>query len=382
MFYTSAYLKRRTDRKNKPWQGALKYKDPETGEWQEVRKSFSDIEKRCDAQVALNKWRAEEEEKAQLINYGKRMSTAIKGYLDDQLALNQISIVTYQNSMRLAENSIFPLIGNLIFADATKFEIQELVNNLAKQYKPQTTRTIFAIVSKTYKDALRTGEVLRDPTKNVQLPRVIKDRINYLDENGRRKFIALVNEDCSFYLASMIAYYTGMRAGEICALQWNDIIFATNTIHVRNNAKEYKDKDGVIQIEISHPKTFKSRTIPLLPQLKTILLKVEEEKNPKAKDYVIDQRKPRLLCSNFQKWAQRQGLIGEAGKAITMHGLRHTFATLGVQSGMDIKSLSSILGHANTAMTLDTYASDDEQAKHLAMNSLNRLFEEQEGNDF
>lgn len=58
---------------------------------------------------------------------------------------------------------------------------------------------------------------------------------------------------------------------------------------------------------------------------------------------------------------------------MTMHGLRHTFATLGVQSGMDIKSLSSILGHSSAAMTLDIYASDDEQAKKLAMKRF-RLF--------
>ena len=383
MFYTGASLKRMLDRKGKPWRGTLQYKDPETQAWRQITKVFPDCQYKSEAKIALAEWQAEMEEKASLRDAGRTVELAIRSYLSNQRSLNKISLVTYQNSLRLAETIIFPMIGKKLFVDLTKADVQDFVNQLAQRgYKPSSSRTIFAIVSKTYKDAFRRDEVIKDPTKGVSLPREIKGQINYLGVDSRRKFLTLMRENNSFYLPSMIAFYTGMRAGEICALQWRDINLATETIRVTKTAKDYRTDSGKHEVEISNPKTPKSvRTIPLIGALKEILLKEAKATKPKGDDYVIGWRNPRLLCSSFQKWAIRNEVIGEAQKPITMHGLRHTFATIGVQSGMDIKSLSSILGHSSTAMTLDTYASDDEQAKRYAMNSLSRFYQTESEND-
>lgn len=383
MFYTGASVSRVADRKGKPWRGYLQYKDPETSKWRRKTKLFPQCKTKSEAKKALAEWQAEMEEKAALKNSGRTVEVAIRGYLKNQRHLNTISIVTYQNSLRLAETVIFPLIGQKLFVDLTKIEVQDFVNELASQgYKPSSSRTIFAIVSKAYKDAYKRDEVLRDPTKGIVLPRDIRGQINYLGIGGRRKFLTLMTEGCNFYLPTMIAYYTGMRAGEICALQWKDINLATRTIRITKTAKDYRTDSGRHEVEISNPKTPKSaRTIPIIDELRTILIAEAKRAKPKASDYVIEWRNPRLLCSSFQKWATRNEVIGEAGKPITMHGLRHTFATLGVQSGMDIKSLSSILGHSSTSMTLDTYASDDEQAKRFAMNTLSSFFADESSSD-
>lgn len=383
MFYSGASLKRMTDRKGKPWRGILQYKDPVTQKWRQITKVFPDCQTKSEAKVELAKWRQEKEEEATLRNRGRTVEVAICGFLANQRRLNTISRVTYQNSLRLAETIIFPLIGDRLFVEITKTDLQDFVNELAKgTYKSSSIRTIFSIVSKTYKDAYRRDEVLRDPTKGVVLPRTTNGSINYLDASGRRKFLLLMADDCSFYLPAMIAYYSGMRAGEICALQWKDINLATGTIRVNKTAKDYRTDSGKHEVEISSPKTPKSvRTIPIIQELKTILREEAERTKPKLTDYVVECRNPRLLCTSFQKWAKRNEVYGEAGKPITMHGLRHTFATLGVQSGMDIKSLSSILGHSSTAMTLDTYASDDEQAKRYAMSVLSGFFSDESGSD-
>lgn len=84
----------------------------------------------------------------------------------------------------------------------------------------------------------------------------------------------------------------------------------------------------------------------------------------------------------FKKWSSRNKLDSVLGKPITFHGLRHTFATLGVKSKMDIKSLASILGHKDAAMTLNIYASDDEQAKQINIQNLGNLFAEKQDSDF
>lgn len=383
MYYSGASLKRMNNRKGKPWRGVLQYKDPETQKWRQITKVFPDCLSKSEAKVELAKWREQKEEEAALRDSGRTVEVAIRGHLSNQKRLNTISLETYQNSLRLAETIIFPLIGRMPFIGLTKTDVQDFINELARKgYKPSSTRTIFAIVSKTYKEAYRRDEIISDPTKGVVLPRDIKGTINYLDIDSRRKFLSLMTKSCGFYLPAMIAYYTGMRAGEICALQWKDINLATKTIRVNKTAKDYRTDSGKHEVEISNPKTPKSvRTIPIIKELEEILSDEAKAKKPKLNDYVVEWRNPRLLCTSFLKWATRNEVIGEAGKPISMHGLRHTFATLGVASGMDIKSLSSILGHSSTAMTLDTYASDDEQAKQLAMSNLSALFQNESEND-
>lgn len=383
MFYTSASLKRMNNRKGKPWRGTLQYKDPLTKQWRQVTKVFPECKYKAEAKVALQAWREEMERKASVRDNTNSVEAAIMHYLDEQRALNKISIVTYQNSLRLARTNIFPAIGTIQFIDLASKDVQDLINDLVRRnYKSSSVRTIFAIISKTCKDAYRRDQIVSDPTKNVTLPKNSRRQINYLGPEGRRKFFSLMTSDCKFYLPTMIAYYTGMRAGEICALQWRDINLGANVISVTKTAKDYRTETGRHAVEISDPKTPNSvRNIPIVGALKKILLEEAEEVDPDTKDYVITWRNPRLLCTSFLKWSQRNQVIGEADKPITMHGLRHTFATLGVQSGMDIKSLSSILGHSNTALTLDVYASDDEQAKQFAMSSLSRFFDQDSGNE-
>ena len=383
MYYTSAHLQYCKDRKNK-WRGVLKYKDPIEDKWKEKKKTFVGIKYKRDAQIELNKWREEMEAKAPYANNELTVNVAIVRYLRMQYSLKQINVSTYQDSLRMNETVVKPRIGNIAFADFTKKDAQDFINDLAKDYEPQSVRRYFNLVSKTYKYAYRNDEILRDPTKDVVLPRIIRKPINYLDSEGRKKFLSVMTERSSFYLPSMLAYYTGMRSSEISALQWKDINIPMRTINVRQSAAFQRDPENndELRLFIGETKTPKSRrTIPIVAQLIPILLKAAEEANPSINDFVVPQQNPKLLSTSFLKWAKRNRVIGSAGKPISMHGLRHTFATVGVQSGMDIKSLSSILGHANTAMTLDIYASDDETAKRVAIENLSSFFDSDSGNE-
>ena len=149
MFYTGASLKRMLDRKGKPWRGTLQYKDPETQAWRQITKVFPNCQYKSEAKIALAEWQAEMEEKASLRDAGRTVELAIRRYLSNQRSLNKISLVTYQNSLRLAETIIFPMIGKKLFVDLTKADVQDFVNQLAQRgYKPSSSRTIFAIVSK------------------------------------------------------------------------------------------------------------------------------------------------------------------------------------------------------------------------------------------
>lgn len=76
---------------------------------------------------------------------------------------------------------------------------------------------------------------------------------------------------------------------------------------------------------------------------------------------------PHTLWREWKAIAKSLGLVGTEGKTPVFHDLRHTFATVAIKSGADVKSVSSILGHANTAMTLNIYASEDPEAKRRTM---------------
>lgn len=369
MFYTSATISRMKDRKGKPWRGTLFYKDPETNEHKQKRKILGKFHYKRDAELALQAWRDEEERKVTFADTSQSTSAFIRNHLAEQQAIGKISAVTYANSIRLLEKSIAPYIGAIDFNDLTPTIIQEWVNQLATKYKPSSVRTIFAILSKTCKSAYRKDLIPKDPSKAIELPKIRRQAINYLSNEDQRKFLAYMKPQSTFYLASMIALYSGMRAGEICALRWKDVNLAMGIIYIRHAASEIKES-GSSTIAIGNPKAESIRNVPLMPQLKEILIAQKKEVKPQHDDFIVEQRNPRLLCTSFLKWSQRHNVIGEGGKAISMHGLRHTFATRAVQSGMDIKSLQSILGHASASMTLDVYASSDAMATKVNMDKL------------
>lgn len=382
MFYTSAFLRKKQGKNGSYWVGVLSYKDSE-GKWRQKPKSLAQYHLKRDAQKALNEWWEEEEALVTLERKGTTIQQAIEECIQNQRTLNQISKRTHITNLRLARKAIFPYVGELEFAKATHADIQEFVNMLSERYKPESVRTIFTIVSKTYKWGVRNNRVLKDITKETILPKDGMKRINYLDKDGRKKFLAAMTDKSKiFYYPSLIAFYTGMRAGEVCGLRWRDVNFATNSIFVEYNAKEYRDLETNEMItEVSDTKTYKKRRIPLLPQLKKILQEKMKEDNPNPNDLVCGTERTASVCSCFRNWANTHKIIGTLGKPVTMHGLRHTFATLGVQSGMDIKSLSSILGHSSTAMTLDIYASSDEHAKMNAMQMLGNFMRDEEKKD-
>ena len=392
MYYTSASVKQMSSRKGKPWRGTIQYKDAD-GIWRQRTKVFGkDVRLKRDAEAACYRWRDEMEQKAQeAMQHCKPKRTvadAIRACLEKQRDLNKLSMGTYQRQLRKLELNIAPYFENKDFYKLTQAEVAEYVRTLSKQMKPNSVRAYFSILAKTYKEAQRAGDIEVNPCQYVALPELNERKINYLDEEGRRKLLVLLGAmdkgDWKFIAASL-ALYTGMRASEICALQWDDINFAAKTISVNKAASSVKNDRGKVEVEIKRPKTKKGkRVIPLVKQAEEALLAYLETRDPKPSDTLLGSRRanPSNVCASFQSWAKSNGVIGSLGKPITMHGLRHTFATVSVQANVDIKSLASILGHSRADMTLNVYASDDDKAKRLAMGSLSEFLSREEGDDF
>ncbi len=172
----------------------------------------------------------------------------------------------------------------------------------------------------------------------------------------------------NFKFAALISLYTGIRIGELCALQWKDI--NNGTIKIYKTLHRLKDENGKSTIFIDSPKTFHSnRTIPIPLFLNTII----ESKRSDSENYVIANEsvkiiEPRLMQIKFKRMTTECGL-----ENVTFHTLRHTFATRCVECGFDIKSLSEILGHSDVKITLNKYVHSSMELKQKNMNKLNQI---------
>ena len=177
-------------------------------------------------------------------------------------------------------------------------------------------------------------------------------------------------------LGILLTICTGMRIGEVCALQWKDIDLGNKTIHVSKTMERvYNPDNKTTWIEIGTPKTTSSdRYIPIMKNILPIVKKFSSVSNA---DYYV--------CSCSDKFIEPRTLRNyykifildkvKLDHCIKYHGLRHTFATTLIENKVDIKTTSVILGHSDVSTTLNIYVHPSDEAKRDAMNAgLKKIF--------
>ena len=163
----------------------------------------------------------------------------------------------------------------------------------------------------------------------------------------------------------LLCLYSGLRIGELIALQWNDIDFVKGILTVSKSCHD--GKDGLV---IDEPKTITSRRIiPLPKQLIPILKNIKKKSNS---PFVVSSNGKSVSVRSYQRSFElllKKLNITHKG----FHSLRHTFATRALECGMDVKTLSEILGHKNPTVTLNRYAHSLMEHKADMMNRLGKL---------
>ncbi len=164
-----------------------------------------------------------------------------------------------------------------------------------------------------------------------------------------------------------LALQTGLRVGELCALSWEDVDLENRILHIRHTVSRVPAEKGRTKLILDRPKTESSaREIPL-PRVLLPLLK--EQKAKARSPFVVSDREGFLSTRTFDARYRRM-LKDACIEPIRFHSLRHTFATRCVNVGMDIKSLSEILGHSGVAITLDTYVHSSMERKRAQIEKL------------
>lgn len=202
---------------------------------------------------------------------------------------------------------------------------------------------------------------------------VAKNRKNQVILPGEQALYKLeeyliANSEKNANLGILIALYTGIRIGELCALTWKDIDLKERVIYIRNNVQRVR-RDGVGENKthtvIQTPKTSDSvRLVPISPMLFPLLEKYQqEESNHIIQGIRNSWADPRTVQYQFQKILETCGL-----EHFNFHMLRHAFASRCIEKGFDAKSLSEILGHSDIRLTMDLYVHSSVQQKKMLMN--------------
>ena len=251
----------------------------------------------------------------------------------------------------------------------------------ADGYAPKSCSKAFRLFKQALKWAVAQDLIAKNPYDFCKPPKRVKTPINALSREERTRMLrlAMQAEPQPLGFAVEIALTTGMRRGEVCALRWSDLSDdGTITVsHALGN--------GPGGFYVKEPKTGSSvRTIPLTKHLNTMLSARRRDAERVAREMGVSLGDPYILGTQEEK--SRPYNPTQLGKDFaafckmngfkcTFHGLRHTFATMMIAGGCDVRTVASYLGHASVSMTQDIYADVDPDAKRAAVDKVADSFD-------
>lgn len=210
------------------------------------------------------------------------------------------------------------------------------------------------------------------PAVEINYPKECRKEMRVLTREEQERFVRYLLADCdSCKFGVLLMLLSGIRIGELCALTWGNINLKEQTIRIVATLQRLHDTAGGSEtrtrIVIGAPKSDTSvRTVPMTDYTAEVCRRFEVRH---ADAYVLTGTdscmEPRTLQYRIEKYARDCGLEG-----VHAHTLRHTFATRAVEVGFEIKSLSEVLGHANTSITLERYVHSSMELKRANMSKL------------
>ena len=274
---------------------------------------------------------------------------------------NTVKKSTYYNYSYSVAKYLYPSFAG---KNITKIKnYNNFIEELSDTLSPKTVRDI---VTKL-KEIINFYEEEHNTKLNIKkmsLPKMNKKEIQILSNKEKQKLEKYcIQQNDLKSLGILICLNTGLRVGEVCALRWENVDFETRRIHVEKTIERiYSKEENKTIVIIDTPKSITSvRTIPINSKLYNILKQIRGKS--KKTDFVLTGSsehyvEPRNYPYHFKEILKRSKV-----KKYKFHTLRHTFATNCIEAGMDIKSLSEILGHADVSITLNIYVHSSDKAK-------------------
>ena len=280
------------------------------------------------------------------------------------------------------ESHVIPRIGEIKMKKLTSRDIQKMYKDLQengrlrKSKKQQsglsnaTVRGIHMMLHNPLDRAVKERLILRNPTEDCIIPKIQKQEMKILHPEDMKVYLEAADKRGvlpMFYLELV----TGIRKGELTALLWSDLDEGKRTISVSKQAVGDRNRN----VTISRPKTENSVRKISIPLSAVELLRQEHEKHP-DNPWMFPSPKtgemyhPDSIVKLHEKILKNTGL-----EHIRFHDLRHTFATMALQNGVDVKTVSSMLGHYDAGFTLRTYTHATRQMQEQAAEKMGNFME-------
>lgn len=265
------------------------------------------------------------------------------------------------------------------------FEFREYLKTKPKKQNENETLSyntinkVLILLKKIFDTGIRKSLIDKNPVENLRKLPIRKPNIKFWSIEEFTRFRELIQDDeTSYDLFFVIAFFTGMRMGEILALNWNDINLLTNTIFVTKTVY-FVNNTSYINTTKTRSGT---RNITINQKLTEMLKDWKEKQKEKLKEFTknidglqIIQSTPITITKNMIDKKFKQILERDKDlKRIRIHDLRHSHASLLINQGEDYLVVKERLGHASITTTIDTYSHLYLSKQKTLANKLDDLF--------
>lgn len=298
-----------------------------------------------------------------------------KDWLDEWITYYIKPIVkknTYNKYCSQIERHIAPKLGEYDLGELSAHVLQRFTSELTENdFAANTVNGIVSVLKSSLKRAVMLGITNVQCSDAIVRPKHKEKQVECFgkyEQQRIERYIAESKKDKLFGI--VLCLYTGLRIGELLALTWQDVDFGKNIMTVNKSCRDGWENGKYVK-EIDTPKTDNGYRIVPIP--KQLIARLKEIKKHRTGEYVVDGKteygaEVRSYQRTFENLLKKLNIPHKG-----FHALRHTFATRALEVGMDVKTLSEILGHGDPTVTLKRYAHSMLEHKTEMMNRVGRL---------